>query len=124
MTPEYRSLGWPAPPAIHNGTSTTAGAAERDVQRHPAPAHLHRQAGTTVEEPPDRGLGRAEPLPNILVSEAHQRMTESNDPTVVAMPVGQIVGRLNEIRPVADIIADQVSGFEAATARLDEIAER
>jgi NAD(P)H-dependent flavin oxidoreductase YrpB (nitropropane dioxygenase family) len=61
------------------------------------------------------------PLQNILVSEAHQRMSESADPSAVAMPVGQIVGRMNEIRPVADIIAELVSGFEAATQRLDGI---
>lgn len=71
--------------------------------------------------------GAPEPLPmplqNILVSEAHQRMSESADPTAVAMPVGQIVGRMNEIRPVADIIAELVSGFEAASERLDVIRE-
>jgi NAD(P)H-dependent flavin oxidoreductase YrpB (nitropropane dioxygenase family) len=71
--------------------------------------------------------GAPEPLPmplqNILVSEAHQRMSESSDPTTVAMPVGQIVGRMNEIRPVADIIAELVDGFEAATTRLDGIRD-
>lgn len=69
--------------------------------------------------------GAPEPLPmplqNILVSEAHQRMSESGDPTAIAMPVGQVVGRMNEIRPVADIIAELVSGFEAASKRLDHI---
>jgi NAD(P)H-dependent flavin oxidoreductase YrpB (nitropropane dioxygenase family) len=71
--------------------------------------------------------GAPEPLPmplqNILVSEAHQRMSESSDPTTVAMPVGQIVGRMNEIRPVADIIAELVGGFEDATKRLDGIRD-
>jgi NAD(P)H-dependent flavin oxidoreductase YrpB (nitropropane dioxygenase family) len=71
--------------------------------------------------------GALEPLPmplqNILVSEAHQRMSESSDPTTVAMPVGQIVGRMNEIRPVADIIAELVTGFESATRRLDDIRD-
>ena len=61
------------------------------------------------------------PLQNILVAEAHQRMSLSQDPTAVAMPVGQIVGRMNEIRPAAEIIAELVSGFEAATRRLDGI---
>ncbi|MEU0495011.1 nitronate monooxygenase family protein [Mycobacterium sp. NPDC006124] len=69
--------------------------------------------------------GAPEPLPmplqNILVSEAHQRMNEAKDPTAVAMPVGQIVGRMNEIRPVADIMAELVSGFEETTRRLDGI---
>ncbi|PRC50641.1 monooxygenase, partial [Mycobacterium sp. ITM-2017-0098] len=37
--------------------------------------------------------------------------------------VGQIVGRMNEIRPVADIIAELVSGFEDASKRLDSIRE-
>ena len=38
------------------------------------------------------------------------------------MPVGQIVGRMNEVRPVADVMAELVRRFEeAATRRLDEI---
>ena len=61
------------------------------------------------------------PLQNILVSEAHQRMSQSQDPSTVAMPVGQIVGRMNEIRPAAEIIAELVAGFDAATRRLDGI---
>lgn len=61
------------------------------------------------------------PLQNVLVAEAHQRMGLSHDPTAVAMPVGQIVGRMNAIRPAAEIIAELVSGFEAATRRLDGI---
>lgn len=71
--------------------------------------------------------GAPEPLPmplqNVLVSGAHQRMSESSDPTTVAMPVGQIVGRMNEIRPVADIIAELVEGFEAASRKLDTIRD-
>jgi NAD(P)H-dependent flavin oxidoreductase YrpB (nitropropane dioxygenase family) len=71
--------------------------------------------------------GAPEPLPmplqNVLVSEAHQRMSASADPTTVAMPVGQIVGRMNEIRPVADIIAELVDGFEAASRKLDTIRD-
>ena len=61
------------------------------------------------------------PLQNVLVAEAHQRMSASQDPATVAMPVGQIVGRMNEIRPAAAIIAELVSGFDAATRRLDDI---
>ena len=66
-----------------------------------------------------------EPLPmprqNILVSEAHQRMNESGDPGTVAMPVGQIVGRMNEVRPVAEVMASLVSEFEDTVKRLDSI---
>ena len=61
------------------------------------------------------------PLQNVLVAQAHQRMSQSQDPSVVAMPVGQIVGRMNQIRPAAEIIAELVSGYDAATRRLDDI---
>jgi len=61
------------------------------------------------------------PLQNVLVAEAHQRMSLSHDPTAVAMPVGQIVGRMNQIRPAAEIITELVTGFDTATRRLDDI---
>ncbi len=61
------------------------------------------------------------PLQNLLVSEAHQRMNEHGDPDVISMPVGQIVGSMNSVRPVAEVMAELVSGFEDAVARLDKI---
>ena len=61
------------------------------------------------------------PLQNILVSEAHQRMNESSDPTAVAMPVGQIVGRMNEIRPVADIIGEISEASSQQANGLDQV---
>ena len=61
------------------------------------------------------------PLQNLLVSEAHSRMNEHGDPDVISMPVGQIVGSMNEVRPVADVMAELVSGFEDAVGRLEKI---
>jgi NAD(P)H-dependent flavin oxidoreductase YrpB (nitropropane dioxygenase family) len=88
------------------------------------PARLLKSRWTDAWDAPEAPEPLPMPLQNILVSEAHQRMSESSDPTAVAMPVGQIVGRMNEIRPVADIIAELVSGFEEATTRLDDIRDR
>jgi NAD(P)H-dependent flavin oxidoreductase YrpB (nitropropane dioxygenase family) len=48
------------------------------------------------------------PLQNILVADAHRRLMTAGDPTVIPMPVGQIVGRMNEVRPVATVIADLI----------------
>ena len=59
------------------------------------------------------------PLQNLLVADAHNRINSSNDPDVISMPIGQIVGRMNEVRPVADVMADLVSEFEATVERLD-----
>jgi hypothetical protein len=61
------------------------------------------------------------PLQNILVSEAHQRIAHSDDPQVVAMPVGQIVGRMNAVRPVAELVAELVADFGETMARLDKL---
>jgi NAD(P)H-dependent flavin oxidoreductase YrpB (nitropropane dioxygenase family) len=82
---------------------------------------LLKSRWTDAWDAPDAPEPLRMPLQNILVSEAHQRMNESDNPDTVAMPVGQIVGR--EIRPVADIIAELVRGFEEATRRLDDIRE-
>ncbi|WP_448223728.1 NAD(P)H-dependent flavin oxidoreductase [Gordonia iterans] len=59
------------------------------------------------------------PLQNLLVGEAHARISQSDDPEVVAMPAGQIVGRCNEIVPVADLIAGLLAEYEQAVARMD-----
>jgi NAD(P)H-dependent flavin oxidoreductase YrpB (nitropropane dioxygenase family) len=83
------------------------------------PARLLKSRWTDAWDADDAPQALPMPLQNILVSEAHQRMSQSADPTTVAMPVGQIVGRMNEIRPVADIMAELVSGFDEATGRLD-----
>jgi NAD(P)H-dependent flavin oxidoreductase YrpB (nitropropane dioxygenase family) len=87
------------------------------------PARLLKTRWTDAWDAPDAPEPLPMPLQNILVSEAHQRMNESDDPGTVAMPIGQIVGRMTEIRPVADIIAELVNGFQDATRRLDDIRE-
>jgi NAD(P)H-dependent flavin oxidoreductase YrpB (nitropropane dioxygenase family) len=61
------------------------------------------------------------PLQNLLVSKAHNAINAHGDPEVVSMPVGQIVGRMNDVRPVADVMADLVAGFEEAVAHLDKV---
>jgi NAD(P)H-dependent flavin oxidoreductase YrpB (nitropropane dioxygenase family) len=87
------------------------------------PARLLKTRWTDAWDAPDAPEPLPMPLQNLLVSEAHQRMNESDNPDTVAMPVGQIVGRMNEIRPVADIIAELVAGFADATERLDGIRD-
>jgi hypothetical protein len=37
------------------------------------------------------------------------------------MPVGQIVGRMNAVRPVAELIAELVADFDATVDRLDKL---
>ncbi|HYZ55616.1 MAG TPA: nitronate monooxygenase family protein [Streptosporangiaceae bacterium] len=82
------------------------------------PARLLRNRWTQAWAEP----GAPEPLPmplqNVLVSEAHQRLMRSGQPDVVPMPVGQIVGRMNEIRPVAEVMSGLLRETDEALARL------
>jgi NAD(P)H-dependent flavin oxidoreductase YrpB (nitropropane dioxygenase family) len=61
------------------------------------------------------------PLQNLLVSEAHQRIAAANNPEVVAMPVGQIVGRMNSVRPVAELFDELLTEFDETMQRLDKL---
>jgi NAD(P)H-dependent flavin oxidoreductase YrpB (nitropropane dioxygenase family) len=85
------------------------------------PARLLKNEWTKAWEEP----GAPEPLPmplqNLLVSEAHQRLMESGNPAVVPMPVGQIVGRMNAVRPVAEVMADLLAEADEAIARLAKL---
>jgi NAD(P)H-dependent flavin oxidoreductase YrpB (nitropropane dioxygenase family) len=72
------------------------------------PARLLKNRWTDAWEQPGAPEPLGMPLQNLLVSEAHQRLMRSGQPDVVPMPAGQIVGRVNEVRPVADVVADLV----------------
>jgi NAD(P)H-dependent flavin oxidoreductase YrpB (nitropropane dioxygenase family) len=85
------------------------------------PARLLKTRWTEAWAAPDAPEPLPMPLQNILVSEAHQRIAHSDDPQVVAMPVGQIVGRMNAVRPVAELVAELVADFDETMARLDKL---
>jgi NAD(P)H-dependent flavin oxidoreductase YrpB (nitropropane dioxygenase family) len=86
------------------------------------PARLLKNRWTEAWSKP----GAPEPLPmplqNLLVHEAHQRLMHSGDPNVVPMPVGQIVGRMTEVRPVAEVMASLVHELEETLTRLRGIS--
>jgi hypothetical protein len=46
---------------------------------------------------------------------------QSGDPGVVPMPVGQIVGRMNEVRPVADVMASLLAEAQETLASLGKL---
>ena len=82
------------------------------------PARLLKTKWTDAWTKPGAPEALPMPLQNVLVSEAHQRIVASGDPEVVAMPVGQIVGRMNEIRPVESVMRDLITEFDAAAGRI------
>jgi NAD(P)H-dependent flavin oxidoreductase YrpB (nitropropane dioxygenase family) len=85
------------------------------------PARLLRNRWTAAWEEP----GAPEPLPmplqNLLVSDAHQRLMRAGMPDVVPMPAGQIIGRMNDVRPVADLMAGLLAEAGEALTRLRDL---
>ncbi|HEX4250868.1 MAG TPA: nitronate monooxygenase, partial [Pseudonocardia sp.] len=84
------------------------------------PARLLKTRWTQAWTAQDAPAPLPMPLQNLLVSEAHARIAQSADPDVVAMPVGQIVGRMNRVRPVAEVFDDLLTEL---TATLDRLAK-
>ena len=85
------------------------------------PARLLKTRWTQAWTEPDAPDPLPMPLQNLLLGEAHQRLMRSNDPSVVAMPVGQIVGRMDAVRPVADVMANLLRETEDVLSKLDKL---
>ena len=82
------------------------------------PARLLKNRWTDAWEQPGAPEPLGMPLQNLLVSEAHQRLIRSGQPDVVPMPAGQIVGRVTEVRPVAEVMAELAEETGQALNRL------
>lgn len=85
------------------------------------PARLLKNKWTQAWDEPGAPDPLPMPLQNLLVSQAHQRLMESGNPEVIPMPVGQIVGRMNSVRPVAQVMADLLAEADQTRRRLDEL---
>ena len=84
------------------------------------PARLLKTRWTEAWTAPDAPAPLPMPLQNLLVAGAHERMNAHGDPDVISMPVGQIVGRMNEVRSVADVMASLIQEYDDTVARLDK----
>ncbi|MGZ4208645.1 MAG: nitronate monooxygenase, partial [Actinomycetota bacterium] len=58
------------------------------------------------------------PLQFLLTSEAVYRINRSENQELLGAPVGQIVGRMNEVRPTSLVMADLVRECEETLERL------
>lgn len=118
VTKEYQITV--AMPAMHEALlNATSSDTTRSRIYTGKPARLLKNSWTSAWDED----GAPEPLPmplqNVLVADAHQRLMTCGNPDVVPMPTGQIVGRFNEIRPVADLLADLVRETDDTLARLE-----
>jgi NAD(P)H-dependent flavin oxidoreductase YrpB (nitropropane dioxygenase family) len=117
VTAEYQQLS--AAPAVQQALlKATSSDTVRSRIYSGKPARLLKNRWTAAWEEPDAPKPLPMPLQNLLVSDAHQRLMRSGQPDVVPMPAGQIIGRMNEVRPVADVVADLVAETNQALDRL------
>jgi NAD(P)H-dependent flavin oxidoreductase YrpB (nitropropane dioxygenase family) len=86
------------------------------------PARLLRSKWTEAWEDSEAPGALPMPLQNLLVADAHNRINAAGDPEVVSMPVGQIVGRMNEVKTVQQVMAELIAEFEETVKRLDSVA--
>ncbi|KPI28674.1 2-nitropropane dioxygenase NPD [Actinobacteria bacterium OV320] len=64
------------------------------------------------------------PLQGLLVAEAVSRIQKYEIDPLLGTPVGQIVGRMNDVRSVQAVFDDLTRGFERAVDRVNRIAGR
>jgi hypothetical protein len=58
------------------------------------------------------------PLQGLLVADAEARIRHSQNRALLGCPVGQIVGQMNEVKPVREVVERLVREFEVAIRRI------
>ncbi|AEM85270.1 NAD(P)H-dependent flavin oxidoreductase [Streptomyces violaceusniger] len=87
------------------------------------PARQLRTEWTDAWEDPDGPDPLPMPLQGLLVAEAVSRIQRHEVEPLLGTPVGQIVGRMDEVRPVQAVFDDLTRGFERAIDRVIRIAK-
>ena len=82
------------------------------------PARMLRNQWTDAWADPEGPGPLGMPLQNILTSEANARIARANRPDLAFAPVGQVVGSMNDVRPVRDVMFRLVEEYIEATERL------
>ena len=82
------------------------------------PARQLRTAWTEAWEAPESPGTLPMPLQFILNSKAMRRVARSGNKELTGMPVGQIVSRMNQVRPAKDVIYEMVEEYIETMSRL------
>ncbi|MFF3851141.1 NAD(P)H-dependent flavin oxidoreductase [Streptomyces sp. NPDC002328] len=88
------------------------------------PARQLRTDWTDAWDDPDGPGTLPMPLQGLLVAEAVSRIQKYEVDPLLGTPVGQIVGRMNDVRSVRAVFDDLTRGFEQAVDRVNRIAGR
>ena len=86
------------------------------------PARMLRTAWTEVWESAESPGTLPMPLQYLLTAEAQERIRRAGAEELLGTPIGQVIGLIDEIRPVADVVEGIVREFGETVARLGAMA--
>jgi NAD(P)H-dependent flavin oxidoreductase YrpB (nitropropane dioxygenase family) len=112
-----------APEVVENLLAATSRDTVRSRAMTGKPARQLRTDWTEAWDDPTTPDPLPMPLQGILFAEAAHRFSRVHSKALGGSPVGQIVGRMNEVRPVRDVMFDLVEEWIAATQRLETLIE-
>jgi len=106
------------PEALENMLAATSRDTVRSKAMTGKPARQLRTAWTEAWEGPDSPGTLPMPLQGILHNEAGRRTQRAHAKDLIGFPVGQIVGRMNKVRPSRDLVLEMVEEWIETTERL------
>lgn len=107
-----------APEVMHSYLAATSSDTVRTRSFSGKPARMLRTPWTDAWEAPDSPGTLPLPLQNVLIAPALSRFFHAHKAHLVFAPVGQVVGRLNQVRRVRDVIHELVEEYVATLERL------
>jgi NAD(P)H-dependent flavin oxidoreductase YrpB (nitropropane dioxygenase family) len=112
-----------APHVVENLLAASARDTVRSRSMTGKPARQLRNAWTEAWERPDAPPTLPMPLQGILFSEAAERFMRARSHALGGSPVGQIVGRMDSVRPTRDVVFDLVSEWVETTEQMCGLLE-
>ena len=88
------------------------------------PARQLRTKWTEAWERPDAPAPLPMPLQGLLYAEASARTGRVRSRDFAGFPAGQVLGRVDRVRPARDIVMDMVEGWIDTTERLNSLAQK
>jgi NAD(P)H-dependent flavin oxidoreductase YrpB (nitropropane dioxygenase family) len=85
------------------------------------PARQLRTAWTEAWESSESPGYLPMPLQFMLVADAYARINRAQNRELTTFPVGQVVGMMNQVRPVRDVMQQLVEEYIAASERLQDL---
>jgi NAD(P)H-dependent flavin oxidoreductase YrpB (nitropropane dioxygenase family) len=106
------------PVAVEKLLAATARDTVRSRSMTGKPARQLRTAWTDAWEQEDAPKTLPMPLQGIVYSQAARRITRVGQRDLTGFPTGQIIGRVDRVRPARDVIFDLVEEWIDTTQRL------